>query len=403
MKKIKIFAIIIFLLILLAYITNITSIPDNIILFKGENINLQTMLGIEISEKSNSYEIIQTSSNIKKDEIIESQNLQVSLLNILPLKQVKVSVIPKASVVPVGGLIGLKLYTDGVLVVGMSEIDGSRPYENTGIQEGDMITHINDKEISSTDELIETVNSSNDGKVNLKYEREGTEYFTSMQATKTAANQYKLGLWVRDAAAGIGTVTYYEPSTGNFAALGHGIVDIDTEKLVTIASGEITTARIVSIAKGEKGKPGEIKGSIVNQIEVGKISKNTDLGIYGILNNLTAMNIDTSQQYEVALRDEIREGNAKVLCTLENGVKEEFEIEIEKIYKKNNYDNKSMLIKITDKRLIEKTGGIIQRNERSTYNTKWKIYRSDNTCACKLANKGLRSIWGFNDKRNERR
>lgn len=402
MKKFKIGITIIFLLILLVYVTNITSIPENIILFRGEKLNLQTVFGIKIAEKNNSYEIIQTSSNIGKDEVVENQNLQISLLNIFPLKNIKVSVIPKAKVVPVGGLIGLKLYTNGVLVVGMSEIDGNKPYENTGIKEGDMITYINNKEINTTNELIETVNKSNNGEISLKYLREGREYSTSIQATKTAANQYKLGLWVRDAAAGIGTITYYEPTTGNFAALGHGIVDIDTEQLVTIASGEITTAKTVSIVKGEKGTPGEIKGSIVNQTEIGKISKNTEFGIYGTLNNLTSINIDTSQQYEVALRDEIKQGKATIICTIDNGVKEEFEIEIEKIYKNNNYDNKSMLIKITDERLIEKTGGIIQRNEWSPNNTKWKIYRSNNPCTCEFANQRICGVWRFNDKRNER-
>lgn len=141
---------------------------------------------------------------------------------------------------------------------------------------------------------------------------------------------------------------------------GHGILDIDTEELLSIATGEVVTTDILSITKGEKGKPGEMKGSIVNQTTIGEISKNTEFGIYGKLTNLTALGINKENQMEVALREEIQTGAAKILCSLENGVRKEYDIEIEKIYKNNNSNNKSMLIKVTDQELLEKTGGIIQ-------------------------------------------
>lgn len=160
--------------------------------------------------------------------------------------------------------------------------------------------------------------------------------------------------------AGVGTVTFYEPSTKSFAALGHGIVDIDTEQLINISSGEFVTTKILNIQKGEKGEPGRIQGTIDNQQNIGVISKNTRFGIYGVVDNVLALNLNNSKELEVALRDEIQTGKAKILCTLENGKTEEYEIEIEEIYKDNNYDNKSMKIKVTDNRLIEKTGGIIQ-------------------------------------------
>ena len=150
---------------------------------------------------------------------------------------------------------GLKLYTSGVLVVGMAEIEGKKPYENSGIEEGDMIVEINQEEITCTSELVETVNSSNGEKLNIKYLRDGEEYIATMAPIKTKDNEYKLGLWVRDGAAGIGTISYYEPQSGNFAALGHGIIDIDTEELINISSGELVTSKISSIIKGEEGIP----------------------------------------------------------------------------------------------------------------------------------------------------
>ena len=160
--------------------------------------------------------------------------------------------------------------------------------------------------------------------------------------------------------AGVGTVTFYEPSTKSFAALGHGIVDIDTEELINIASGEFVTTKILNITKGESGNPGRIQGTIDNQENIGIISKNTRFGIYGKVDDTHSLNIDYTKEMEVALRSEIQKGKATILCSLDNENVKEYEIEIEKIYVNNNYDNKSMLIKITDQELLEKTGGIIQ-------------------------------------------
>ena len=159
---------------------------------------------------------------------------------------------------------------------------------------------------------------------------------------------------------GVGTVTFYEPSTESFGALGHGITDIDTEQLINIDSGEFVTTKILNIVKGENGKPGKIQGTVENQKNIGTISKNTRFGIYGKVENFNSLNIDTSKEMELAMRDEIKPGKATIRCSLENDKIEEYEIEIEKIYRENNYDNKSMLIKVTDEKLLNRTGGIIQ-------------------------------------------
>ena len=361
MKNKKIIPIIFFLLIILAYVTNITAIPNNIILFKNEELNLGNILGVTANIKnSKDYTVIQTSSSLNNVDTSEKVTVELSLFNAIPLKEVTVNVIPTTTVVPVGNTVGLKLYTDGVLVVGMSEIDGKKPYEKAGIEEGDMIISVDESAITCTADLIKSVNKSNGNEVNIKYVRDGQERLTEMLPVKTSKNEYKLGLWVRDAAAGVGTITYYEPSTGNFAALGHGILDIDTEKLISIANGEIVSANILSIIKGEKGTPGEIRGTISNQNTIGQVSKNTNLGIYGRITDISKLNIDTSNEMEVALRKEIKTGKAEIICTLENGVRKSYEIEIKKIYQKNNTDNKSMLIEVTDSELLEKTGGIIQ-------------------------------------------
>lgn len=285
----------------------------------------------------------------------------VQLFGGLNVSNVTLNVIPKTTVIPLGNTIGLKLYTEGVLVVGMSEIEGKKPYENTGIQEGDRIIKIDKKNISNTDDLVQTVNSAQGKEVQVTYIKDDTleELTTNMLPAKTKDNEYKLGLWVRDAAAGVGTLTFYEPSTKMFAALGHGITDIDTGSLVTIANGELVSSNIVSITKGEKGTPGEIRGSIEKEAKLGDISKNTSFGIFGKISNKTKLEINQNEM-EVLARNEIKQGKAQIICELEEGKKKTYEIQIQKIYTANNTDNKSMLIKVTDKELLEKTGGIIQ-------------------------------------------
>ena len=366
MKRfLKMLLLVFFLSIVYSYTLVIEKIPEELVVFEGEDISMNTLLGINI--KGENQETLETSSSEgeKISENVGTSNLEVSLFDTIKIKDVNVNVIPKTKVIPVGNIAGVKLYTSGVLVVGMSEIEGDdnkkyKPYENTGIEEGDTIIKVNDTHINSTDDLIETVNLSKGKDVKVKYIHEEETKECSMTPVKTSNSDYKLGLWVRDSAAGVGTVTFYEPSSKTFGALGHGITDIDTNELINIASGEFITTRILDITKGESGNPGKIQGTVENQTNIGTISKNSRFGIYGKVDNLSSLDIDVSKEMEVALREEIQIGKATILCSLDNQKPQEYEIEIEKIFKENNYDNKSMLIKITDERLLEKTGGIIQ-------------------------------------------
>ena len=383
-KKTKSLILLTFFIIIYMYTLVITSIPGKMVVFEGEKITIKTLLGLNLMEKSESMTVSSNVNNSKIDEV-GVKKLTLNLFDKLPLKSINVSVLPRTKVIPVGNIAGVKLYTSGVLVVGMSEIEGKdnkiyKPYENTGIKEGDTITKINNKYISSTDDLIDNVNKSNGDTIEVTYIQNEQTKECSITPVKTDEDEYKIGLWVRDSAAGVGTVTFYEPETKNFGALGHGIADIDTGKLLNIASGEFVTTRVLNITKGEKGNPGKIQGTIENQQTIGEISKNTGFGIYGKVDNISSLDIDASKEMEVALRDEIKLGKAKILCNLDSKNVQEYEIEIKKIYKENNYNNKSMEIEITDERLINKTGGIIQGMSRITNNSKWKICRCSNTC-----------------------
>ena len=379
-RKIKIFLLLSILFLIYIYVASVYLVPQNITLMQGESLNLFSLWGIKIKEVSNSNpnigqyrqgKLIQASSNMQEEnqDKLGKIDLSFNLFENIKLKEMSVNVIPKTKVIPLGNAIGLKLYTEGVLIVGMSEIEGQKPYENTGIKEGDRIISIDNKQITTTNDLIETVNASKGRELSINYVRQDKEETTSMVPVQTQDEEYKLGLWVRDAAAGVGTATFYVPSTGMFASLGHGITDIDTGDLITISNGELVTTNIVSIQKGEKGKPGEIKGSIEGSSKIGEVAKNTSFGIFGKVTNKNRLNT-VSEKMEVLSRNEIKTGRAQIICELQDGNKKYYDIEIQKIYTNNNKDNKSMLIKITDKELLEKTGGIIQRNVWFSNNTK---------------------------------
>jgi len=360
-RNLKYIICIILLLIILAYVVNITSIPESLILFKNEDLNFKSILGVKIEET------LQAGANVKEsssDFQISKREYNLKLLG-FNLKTIKANIIPTTKVVPLGNIVGLKLYTKGVLVVGVSEIKGEdnkvyKPYEEAGIKQGDSIIEINGKIVETTDELISCVSKCKGNSIEIKYINDGKILNTKIEPVKTSENTYKIGLWVRDAAAGVGTLTFYDTTTNSFAALGHGIQDLDTGELVDISSGEFVTSDIIDIEKGEENNPGKIEGTIEDSEFVGKIYSNTEFGVYGFTTNKSELNINNIEEIEVAPRNEIKTGKATIICTLENEVRKEYEVQIEKVYINNNEDNKSMIVRVTDEELIEKTGGIIQ-------------------------------------------
>lgn len=267
-------------------------------------------------------------------------------------------------VIPVGEVIGIKLYTSGVLVVGTAKIDGAdgnsyKPYENTDIKEGDSIIKVAGEYVNSTEELINIVNRNGGNPISINYIRNNNENVAEITPVKDQQGYYKLGLWVRDSAAGVGTMTFYNEQTQTFAALGHPITDIDTGDIIQTSSGEIDDVNIISIIKGKEEEPGKLQGVIQQDSIIGSIYKNTAYGIYGIVKNQANVNIDYNRRMNVAMRQEINLGEATILSDISGELKE-YKIEIQKTYLNNNYDNKSMVIKVTDEELLNMTGGIIQ-------------------------------------------
>ena len=225
MKKIIKIGIPIFILIIVyIYVLMIESIPNNITIFQGENIQIKQLWGIGLS-KQNNEEILEASSNKNQNTInqVNTEKIKINLLDKINIKNVNIDILPKTKVIPVGSVAGVKLYTNGVLVVGMSEIEGEdskiyKPYEETGIKEGDIIISINQTKINTTDDLIKEVNNSKGENIKVKYIHDEKTLECSIKPVKTRKENYKIGLWVRDSAAGVGTVTFYNPETNEFAA-----------------------------------------------------------------------------------------------------------------------------------------------------------------------------------------
>lgn len=349
--------IIFFMFIVYAYVINIIYIPKNYVVSNIEDYDMFCLPGIKEEL------VIETSNNLDEglNKNVSNIKYEYSIFGIKNIKETIVTKIEDIKVIPVGKLIGLRLYTNGVLVVGKASVENiNNVFENQEeIIEGDTILKIEDKYIDSIEEIEQIVSLSDGNVLECTILRNGKSIITQVNPIEVAVNEYKLGLWVKDAATGVGTISFINKDNNSFVALGHGITDNDTGKMLDIDTGEILLSDFVSITKGEIGAPGEIKGSIINKKEIGKINKNTSFGIVGKITDINDLKIDLNNEYDILPRNEIEEGNAVILCELDDGIKE-YEINIKKIYLDNNFDNKSMVIEITDDELLEKTGGIIR-------------------------------------------
>lgn len=252
-------------------------------------------------------------------------------------------------VIPMGKAVGVKIYTEGLLVVGISE---NSPSKSSPIKVNDRIERANNQELTSSEQLCEIVNNCS-GNLTLTVNQDGKQRDISVAPQKDSEGVYKLGLWVRDSTAGIGTMTYYNPKNNTFAALGHGINDVDTGNILTVKSGNILPCKILSVRKSENGNPGELNG-IFDGSAVGEIFLNSDNGIYGKC-SLDAVD----EAIPVADANEVHEGGAYILADINGGGAKQYSIEIIKIAK-GNKSHKNMVISITDPALLSLTGGIVQ-------------------------------------------
>ena len=262
-------------------------------------------------------------------------------------------------VIPMGRAVGIKLFSDGVLVVGTSEIEGQNPARSCGLREGDIITHINSEEVDSIEEVRTLLQTRGGQPMSIRATRGEKQVQFTAQAVQCAADgTYRLGAWIRDSMAGIGTLTYYDPDTGAFGALGHGINDVDTSLLMPLESGSLMYAEVTDVKKGVAGEPGELHGQFQVQKDLGPLSANTTSGIFGTLTEKSMTQGLTP--VPVAARKEVKTGKATILSNISGDQVEEYEVEIVRLYPNSETDTRDMMIRVTDPRLLEATGGIVQ-------------------------------------------
>ena len=231
-------------------------------------------------------------------------------------------------VVPLGRAVGIKLFSDGVLVVGLSAVETdsgpSSPGRTCGLKAGDIITHINGQEVNTIEEVQDILGDEQGDAMTLRATRNGKPVQLSVQAIQNIQGSYQLGVWLRDSMAGIGTMTFYDPDSGVFAALGHGINDVDTATLMPMESGSIMYASVTDVKKGESGAPGELHGSFDVNRDLGDLYANTNLGIYGVLRDGALS--PRGEAVEVAAREEVHVGGATILSNIAGEQVEEYQV-----------------------------------------------------------------------------
>lgn len=331
------------------------TLPDRYYLAKGSRFSL------------GDSSLIQTSSNDGYPLSVYSSTgntfrMDLKLLGLINIKPVSVQVVDRRVVALCGTPFGIKMVTDGVMVVGTGAVTdcNSRavsPAQTAGIQEGDIILSINGEKISSKKQLTKLVESSAGQPLSLVVRR--GEQLTSLHLSPVRSsldNSYHLGLWVRDSSAGIGTMTFYDPNNGCFAGLGHAICDVDTGQLMPLSQGEIVEASIIGVHAGKSGSPGQLQGAFVANRSIGSLYTNSYNGVYGRPMNQPV----DAQTIPMAQCQEVRQGPVKILTTVSGQKPQLFDACIEKLSLSQDEPTKNMILRITDPDLLELSGGIVQ-------------------------------------------
>ena len=328
--------------------------PDEFYSAQKEEISIKTFIPfIDFKIKPNSNLVSAKESNY--------YNCNFTLLGI-PLKNIKLNIVNKKNVVPYGIPFGVKIFTGGIMIVKLNFVETENgdvnPAELALIKKGDVITHVNGTAVNSKEEFAKIVENSNGNTLNLDIIRGNVKFKTKITPVKAVGeNTFKVGIWVRDSSSGIGTITFCDEEKNMFAGLGHGIRDIDTNELIPLSYGEIMKATIKNILKPSKKNTGELRGCLLGDNPIGIIKSNNNSGVFGELK------VKLESEFlplQVAMKQEVKEGPAKIISTIEGTKPKIYDVNINKVSFDKKNPNKNISILITDKSLIEKTGGVVQ-------------------------------------------
>lgn len=331
-------------------------IPDKYYVSQGSDFSLD---GGPLGIKSSGW-----AQNLPKKLLSTPGNeysMQLSLPGGAVIKTVSVQVVERNMVIPAGTPFGIKMFTDGVMVVGLSDFDISgravNPAKSAGIKTGDIITSVDGQQVSYNEDVGRIISESGGREVKICFMRSGEKKETTLTPVKSPVDgSYRAGMWVRDSSAGIGTMTYYDPQQGTFAGLGHAICDVDTGEVMPLSSGEAVEVTITGVSRGSSGFPGELRGVFASGRTIGCLTGNDETGIYGKCDYSPSSN----KPVPIANRGEIHTGDATIYTTVSGSKPQAYNIRIERIAATDANPTKNMVIRITDPRLIEVTGGIVQ-------------------------------------------
>ena len=327
-------------------------LPDKIEAYSTKKIEYKSVYSVE---NNSLYQVdYQNSSKVSP---IEND---IKLLGIIPVKTTSIIQSKPKKVSVSGESFGIKLYTDGVIIVGIRDVETDKgkcnPAKEAGLEKGDIIIEINGKKVYSADSVTDILNDNNGKDYKITVKRNGNyKEFLLKPAYSSSQGCYKVGLWVRDSTAGVGTITYYDKSNNTVSALGHPITDVDTNEIMPILDGEAVRATVTKIYKSKAGEAGSLCCEFTNDI-IGTLKKNCQSGIYGKY----TCTLKNTYEYEVASPNEIVRGPVQILCTIDSGKAKFYNAQISRISYRENKKGKNMVVKITDDRLLEKTGGIVQ-------------------------------------------
>lgn len=318
---------------------------------------------INVGETLEINSVVPLRASYCSDEVILNESdgdtvkMDLKLLGVIPAKQIDVKFVDETYVAVLGTPFGIKIYTEGVLVVGFGDIDtdnsDKNPAKSAGLREGDYIVSLNGVNVYTNEDVSEIIKNSNGERIVARIVRNSKSMVISFFPAKSkSSGLYRAGIWVKDSSAGIGTLTFYSPKYNVVAGLGHGICENETGTLLTLNSGEFVTAEIVSYTKGKSGKAGELSGAFTGK-DIAEFSKNTNAGVYG---NVTC-DISMESMFKVALKQEVRNAEGYILTTIDGNKPDYYSCEI-KVRSKGETQN--LLITITDERLLNTTGGIVQ-------------------------------------------
>ncbi|MBQ2766145.1 MAG: SpoIVB peptidase [Clostridia bacterium] len=327
------------------------SIPDRIVTRAEESEILTNLFG---------GDAVLTSTEAHNGKVFR-QNCDVKLFNSIPLKTVDVSVVADTKLIPGGVPFGVKLYSQGVLVVGIGDVacggKSVSPAREAGFMEKDIIREVNGKKVSEAAEVSELVSASEGKPIEFTVYRSDGELTISVTPVISEEDgKYKTGLWIRDSTAGIGTVTYIDPEIGSFAGLGHGICDPDTGELTPLTRGTVVNVAISGVVKGQAGMPGELKGYFSSG-KIGTLLGNNECGVYGIFSEYPC-GIE-NEALQAALSSEIHEGEAELWCTTDGNGIGKYSVKISNI-DHSGRQIKNFVVTVTDPALLDRTGGIVQ-------------------------------------------